>query len=103
MRRTDPKNTTRSYFRSGERIFALNGQWFYATREGDVGPFSSRTEALAEVDRFLKERRDLEHFQLLRDTRTERADGNSNTASAAGAAGAGRRVALALVPKEEAA
>jgi len=50
MRRTDPEDTTRSYFRSRERVFCLNGRWFYSTREGDLGPFRSKQEALAYPD-----------------------------------------------------
>lgn len=67
MRRTDSPDTTRSYFRSAERIFSLNGHWFFGTREGEVGPFVSRQEALSEVARFVREKHDLELFQSLRE------------------------------------
>ena len=62
MRRTDPENTTRSFFRSKERIFVLNGQWYYTTREGECGPFPGRETALQEVNRFVVEREDLDRF-----------------------------------------
>lgn len=98
MRRTDPKDTTRSYFRSTERVLSLNGQWFYATREGETGPFSTRAEAQSEVDRFVRERKDLEQFQKLRE---RRAESPINTPRGLGASIAAGRTPLALVPKEE--
>ena len=67
MRHNDPDGQTRSYFRSAERVLLLNGQWFYATREGEVGPFPTREEALREVDRFVRERRELDRFQRVRE------------------------------------
>jgi hypothetical protein len=62
MRRTDPEGTRR-YFRTEDRIFLLNGQWFFAAREGDVGPFESREAAMREGTRHVRERIDLERFQ----------------------------------------
>ena len=62
MRRTDPTGTRR-YFRTEDRIFLLNGQWFFATREGDVGPFPSREAATKEATRYVRERIDLEQIQ----------------------------------------
>ena len=67
MRRTDPKDTRRSFFRTGNRIFSLNGQWFFATREGEVGPFRSREVATREATRYVRERNDLERFQKARE------------------------------------
>jgi len=62
MRRTDPAGTRR-YFRTEDRIFLLNGQWFFATREGDVGPFTSRDAAMREATRYVREQLDLERCQ----------------------------------------
>ena len=70
MRQTDPMSTTRSFFRSRQRVFALNGQWFYATREGEHGPFATREDALAEIGRFVEERRELDQFQKNRELET---------------------------------
>ena len=70
MRRTDPESTTRSFFRSKERIFVLNGQWFYTTREGESGPFPSRETAIKEANRFVVERQDLDRFQKRRERET---------------------------------
>ncbi len=63
MRSTDPANTTRRFFRSGERIFSTNGQWYFATREGECGPFPSKDVARQEVQRYLVERAALSGFQ----------------------------------------
>lgn len=99
MRRTDSPDRTRSYFRSAERVFALNGQWFFGTREGEIGPFVSREEALTEVARFVREKHDLALFQTLREEHAER------TAVSTLESGTTRpelsRTPLALVPKEE--
>jgi len=85
MRRNDPKDTRRSYFRSGNRIFSLNGQWFFATREGEVGPFRSREVATKEAMRYVRERHDLERFQRAREL--ERGNLRSHT--------------LSIVPKDD--
>lgn len=55
MRRTDPENTSRSYFRTGDRFFSLNGQWFFTAREGEVGPFQCREMAVEEASRYVRE------------------------------------------------
>lgn len=46
--------TQRSWFRS-ERFFAVEGVWFFTTREGvEVGPFSSKAEAQHHERRLVK-------------------------------------------------
>lgn len=60
MRRDDRKSKT--YFRS-ERIFCMNGSWYFATREGEQGPFFSRTRAEDALKRFLGDKRELAAFQ----------------------------------------
>ena len=67
MRRTDSKDITRSYFRTQDRLFALNGKWFFTTREGEIGPFHSRETAIREVKRYVQERHDLARFQKARE------------------------------------
>src|SRR3954453_22009433 len=37
MRRREDRED-RTYFRS-ERVFTMNGQWYFSAREGDCGPF----------------------------------------------------------------
>ena len=63
MRRTDPENTSKRYFRTAERVFSMNGQWYFTAREGDIGPFRTRETALSEVARYGREREDLDSFQ----------------------------------------
>ena len=62
--RRDDQNE-RTYFRS-ERIIASNGQWFFATREGDQGPFRSRIAAEQALVRFVNEKVELAGFQKSR-------------------------------------
>ncbi len=69
MRRTDPEDTNKRYFRTQERLFSMNGQWYFTTREGDVGPFRTREVALNEVTRYVREREDLDSFQRARQRR----------------------------------
>lgn len=57
MRTTDPQGKT--FFRSGDRVFSLNGQWYFQTREHDHGPFPSRTLAEQDLARYVSE---MEHF-----------------------------------------
>jgi len=67
MRRTDSINGSKHFFRSEERLFQVNGRWFFAAREGDVGPFPTREEAEQEMRRYVVQRRELDHFQDQRD------------------------------------
>lgn len=45
-----------THFRSS-RVESLNGQWFFATREGDkmVGPFPSQKEAQESAEAYAKD------------------------------------------------
>ena len=43
MRKSDTEK--KIYFRASERIFNVDGQWFFTTREGDEGPFVTRKAA----------------------------------------------------------
>ena len=73
MRSTDPKDSDRRFFRSPERIVCMNGQWYFATREGECGPFASKEIARREVERYLTERDALRGFERAR--REEARDG----------------------------
>lgn len=42
-------------FRSG-RLFSIGFEWYFSTREGERGPFSSKTEAETELALFLREK-----------------------------------------------
>ena len=63
MRRNDRDQKT--YFRS-QRIFCTNGQWYFATREAEHGPFGSRSRAEAALCRFVIEKVELDGFQQSR-------------------------------------
>lgn len=63
MRSTDADDNKRHFFRSQERLFCFNGQWYFATREGDNGPFPTKDIARAEVARYISERAALRGFQ----------------------------------------
>lgn len=82
MRDTDSNDNTRSYFRTQDRVFSTNGQWFFTTREGEQGPFKCRETALREVQRYVQERKDLARFQKAR-------------------SGGLRAPTLSIMPKEE--
>ena len=34
---------------SAARVFRLGGQWYFSTREGDIGPFRTREQAKREA------------------------------------------------------
>jgi hypothetical protein len=56
----------------------MNGSWYFATREGDQGPFGSDVVAHAEINRFITEKTELAHFQQAREdeqTQAARQDG----------------------------
>ena len=55
------------YFRSPERVFRMNGAWFFAAREGDQGPYASHHEAGREVSRYVQAMTELGSFQRKRD------------------------------------
>ncbi len=40
-------------FRSG-RMFSIGTDWYFATREGDRGPFRTREEATAELALYMR-------------------------------------------------
>lgn len=56
----------RPFYRASTRILQLNGKWYYATREGDQGPYESPQEAERELKRFIDTQMELQLFQLKR-------------------------------------
>ncbi len=50
----------------------MNGSWFFATREGDRGPFASQDRAVAEMKRFITEQVELASFQKDREQEHQR-------------------------------
>ena len=53
MRRGD-LDPNKVYYRSDSRTFRMNGQWFFASREGDQGPYLSEGEAALELKRHIE-------------------------------------------------
>jgi len=52
MRDEDEKSNL-SHFRTAERFFCQNGGWWFSTREGEEGPFDTREQAKAALERFV--------------------------------------------------
>jgi len=50
----------RQFFRASSRLFCLNGEWFFQTRERDHGPFTKREAAEQALDRYVDEMQDME-------------------------------------------
>lgn len=65
MRRSEDRED-KTYFRS-ERVFAMNGQWYFGAREGDCGPFRTQDIARAALARFINEKVELDKFQKSRE------------------------------------
>ena len=48
------------FFRVSSRVFCLNGEWYFQTRETDHGPFTRREAAELALDRYANEMQDME-------------------------------------------
>jgi Domain of unknown function (DUF6316) len=72
MRVEDPRESNKRYFRASKRVISLNGAWYFTTREGERGPFSSPEEADLQLRRFKVEMSELQAFQKSRAARNER-------------------------------
>lgn len=42
-----------TYPRSPSRTYERNGQWYYASREGEFGPFASEAEAVEDLEAYV--------------------------------------------------
>lgn len=56
MRKDDPNDLTRSFFRTNDRFFQVNGKWFFSAREGEIGPFRTRDQARREAMAYINAR-----------------------------------------------
>jgi len=74
MRRRED-NEDKTYFRS-DRLFSMNGQWYFSSREGDCGPFASREVAHAALARFVHEKIELDAFQKSREMEPRKSKGS---------------------------
>ena len=48
-------------------MFCMNGSWYFATREGEQGPYPSEQQAQMEIVRFIAEKTELAGFQKARE------------------------------------
>lgn len=71
MRKTDNPQSTRRFFRASSRVYQMNGAWYIASREGDLGPFATARMADREAQRLLADRRALAGFQQSRESRVD--------------------------------
>ncbi|MDH3644967.1 MAG: DUF6316 family protein [Gammaproteobacteria bacterium] len=53
MRKKDHDDGT--HFRSKDRVFCMNGEWFFETREDDHGPYATREAAEVDLSRYIDE------------------------------------------------
>jgi len=53
MRKEDHDDGT--HFRSRDRVYCMNGEWFFETREDDHGPYATRQAAEADLSRYTDE------------------------------------------------
>lgn len=57
MRKNDTSDQKKSFFRTLDRFFQANGQWYFSAREGDIGPFRSRPQAVREAEAYIAARK----------------------------------------------
>ena len=50
----------RQFFRASSRVFCLNGEWYFQTREDDHGPFTRREAAEHALERYVEDMQDFE-------------------------------------------
>ncbi len=53
MRKSDTDQKAIKHYRTRERFFRQDDQWFFQTREGARGPFKTREAAERELGRFV--------------------------------------------------
>lgn len=57
---TGASTQPRQFFRASRRVFCLNGEWYFQTRESDHGPFTRREAAELALGRYVDEMQDME-------------------------------------------
>ena len=53
LHRATDSDCGKRYFRSAERLFRVNGGWFFASREGEQGPYQHEGEADLAMSRYV--------------------------------------------------
>jgi hypothetical protein len=61
---SDPVNDKVRFFRTSDRLFRMNGEWFFASREGDLGPYQTRDCAEREAELYVERAIALGHAPL---------------------------------------
>lgn len=51
-RQSDP-DQSRAYQRTRPRVFDREGDWYFSSREGDMGPFETQGEATEQLDAYV--------------------------------------------------
>ena len=64
MRKDD--TTEKTYFRSEQRVFRMNEAYYFASREGEQGPYDTQNRAERELERYVNEQQALNLFQTQR-------------------------------------
>ena len=57
MRKTDEQ--PKQFFRAAARLYCLNGEWYFQTRDEDRGPYTKREAAEAALETYCGEMADL--------------------------------------------
>ena len=65
-RKEDEPEANVRYFRS-ERLYRINGEWFFAAREGEMGPYPTENAARRAIQQFITEMSELAHWQQVRE------------------------------------
>ncbi len=66
MRKQD-KDHKKRFFRSSDRFVRQNGEWYYCTREGQMGPFGDEMTARRHLKHYVGAQDDLVEFQKKRE------------------------------------
>ncbi len=53
---TQPSMQARQFTRVSSRIFCMDGEWFFQTRDNDHGPFTRREACEQALERFVSEK-----------------------------------------------
>lgn len=61
--RFDDIDPGKRYFRSSERVCRVNDRWYFASREGDQGPYASESEVELNLQRYVRAMGDLAQMQ----------------------------------------
>lgn len=52
-RRQSDVDQSSAYPRTEQRVFSRENQWFFSSREGDMGPFESEAEAADQMEGYV--------------------------------------------------